>query len=169
MRALPRSDIATLSHLDTRGANPGWPFLLRKAVLSPPGNCAGIPPARRVPLCPIPSPSHQTAPPLPRHGQRGSKRGEAQACSCALIPSTWPGAQMCTQATATIWAMRVPSGTQHLQTYPYYLTWRRTNRPNKDTSGEGLFTRSDQTKLGQWIGIALSAFHPHIKQKPLNI
>lgn len=79
MWALLRSDIATLSHLDTQGANPGWPFLLIKAVLSPPGNCAGIPPARRVPLCPIPSPLSPNSPtfttPRAQREQTGGSTG----------------------------------------------------------------------------------------------
>lgn len=68
-------------------------------------------------------------------------------CSCALIPTTWPGAQMCTQATATIWAMWVPCGTKHLQMLPYYLIWWCTYRPIKCTSGKNSFNLSNQTCL----------------------
>lgn len=62
-------------------------------------------------------PSGQTPPPPTKQHHLPHTVGNEgpQASSCALIHSTWPRAQMCTWATATIWAMSVPCGTQHLQ------------------------------------------------------
>lgn len=143
----PWSDVAIAVAFRYTGSKPRLAFLLIKAVLSPLGKCACIPLVRSVLLYPIPFPhqQHHLHHATGGEGMRGERR--PVPCSCALIPSTWPEAQMCTRATATIWTMRVPCGTQHLQMQPYYLTWWCTYRTNKNTSGKNSFNLSNQTYL----------------------
>lgn len=90
----PHSDAALAVAFRYTWSEPRLSILLMNAVLSSQGKCACIPLVRSGPLSPP-----------PRHRQSESAAGGMDGqrpvpCSCALIPSIWPEAQMCTRGNS---------------------------------------------------------------------